>query len=208
MHFDSATRWSLGLWLAFALLPVLVLGLPWNAWYQDQQAPAWVQAFGSILAIVGSGVIFALQRSSEHLDRKRVAAEAELQHIEGARRLLQGAINICLKLRRALDDQDSNSLRRTRIAVMTELSGVADALSAIEAFKLSRWWHTEAVVTARNAMRYLGAVIVDAGDALLTEKQTRDWVAECIDEVGTIIGDRHAVLERDVYLGGGRPDRF
>jgi len=87
---DQATFWSVGLWAVFGLAPVL----PWTKWLCDSALASWVQAFGSIAAILAT--IWVVNRShalqagllAEEAGRAR-AAEAEAHQRRRTRSLAQ-----------------------------------------------------------------------------------------------------------------------
>lgn len=75
-YLDKATRWSLGVWLVL-VAPLL----PWRCWYEDTAMPPWIQAIGSVAAIVGAAWVAGWQF-------KRTALEAKQNHLREHRRML------------------------------------------------------------------------------------------------------------------------
>ncbi|MBA4340866.1 MAG: hypothetical protein C0423_01800 [Methylibium sp.] len=72
MNLDLATRWSLGFWLVLGLIPVL----PWERWLSGDGAAAWVQAVGSVGAILVAVIVSTEERRHARVERSAAAADA------------------------------------------------------------------------------------------------------------------------------------
>lgn len=75
MRIDAATGWSLGLWFVLGLVPTVGQSMGWHALANHQGLAAWIQALGSIGAIVSAVLIASAQARSQQQDQREEAAD-------------------------------------------------------------------------------------------------------------------------------------
>lgn len=69
MRIDAATGWSLGLWFVLGVVPTIGESMGWQALANHQGLAAWVQAVGSIGAIVAAFNVANAQNRRAELER-------------------------------------------------------------------------------------------------------------------------------------------
>lgn len=135
--------------------------------FKDFDGAAWTQAVGSVAAI--GALVWQRSKETEAERSRALKMAAELQN--GARRLVQGAANICAELA-AEGWPGAGRLSEAGCGVyQARLLALAGALRRIDTHSLPSWRHTESVVAAISAMDALNFELGRLG-AVATPVQT------------------------------------
>ncbi len=200
---DKATAWSLGLWL-------VAVGLlaehqsPWLCKLGPSEWAAWVQAFGSIGAIAGTFAVFNAQRKHERQIKQQEAVDQQTRTIEGARRVVLGGINVCLRVAKLLDHgmPTGSSAELILVGMDAELTGIAQTLRKVDAHLLDSADLTEAVLTSAACMDHLRRVGAAGLDPNTMSGESYQRVREVCDSVGQWLSERHARLAKECIRRG------
>jgi hypothetical protein len=155
---DAATTWSLGLWLVFGLTPTVVFSVEWPK-LMDQNAAAWVQAVGSVAAIL---VAIFISHDQQRRDTKRRSAE-RAEPIEMRAALLVHAGMTLNKLIANLVAEPLVGLRPPDVrefeALLRRFEDYADPILVISTSELTH--HTEIPTwsTAKDSIRAAKAIL-------------------------------------------------
>lgn len=112
---DAATSWSLGLW-SLSTGPLL----PWSVWYADATLPAWVQAIGSIAAILGAFGVVSWQQSLAARSASQTLRSARHHALVEAIVGSQTACDVARHVQKQLNDNPDTQLWASA-AVLQEL---------------------------------------------------------------------------------------
>jgi len=140
---------------ALCLAALVYGGIAMIAWlagrgvsFRDFDGAAWTQAIGSVAAILA----LVWQRSHEVWMARAEGERAAAEQQNGARRLVQMAVNICAEFaddrwpqKGTLSDSDCGFYS-------ARVQTVAGALRRIDAHALPSWRHTESIMVAISAM--------------------------------------------------------
>lgn len=117
------------------------------------ECAAWVQAWGSIFAIVGSIFAVLLTLAGQRAHKRADDATAYLEELQYSYQLIEGAAQVGRNMREFTGHM--LPLQGDRRAITAELSAYCDAFSRLDARRLQTLRLTRAVLAGDALTRYL-----------------------------------------------------
>lgn len=173
-----------------------------GTWFEKSDAPAWVQAVGSILAIFAAGSIAAWQASSSRRDAEKVRKETETARALAIDFILRRAKLVVSNAERAVISASSSTMK----LACEQVEMVQQALRALPVFEIPSPRLVFDLQRLDRDLLYVLRVLGDAGKPdgrRRSGKAIFDRVQRRIDEAryaAVIICDKDAM--RTVNLTG------
>lgn len=141
---------------ALMLSPLVVLIGWWVfTWsWESQAAPAWVQAVGSIGAILAAGAVPAWQRRLEGLRREADQFQKQIADCFQLRRLIQEVRHLLTKA----DQVDPNLFGRNRALVETGMLDILQRLSSLESGRSDKFLLKSTYDVRLIVLDFLGSI--------------------------------------------------
>lgn len=176
---------------AFALVVIGVLSeLKASDW------ASWVQAVGSVGAIVGAwlGIQWQLRVNAE----EKVAAlrATEFSRAQAVRRLALDIANACRKISHHYRADAINTRMADRILMLAEISALAEFIQKVEAHSAERTVVADALRAASACANATMRLIESLGDDLDTPGDQRKLLSRKTAEWNIDLQDRRAALTR------------
>lgn len=115
--------------------------------------PAWVQAIGSIVAILASVALVIWQNRVNDRQRRRDLVEADTRQLEAAFQIVGGAAMVCRNYAAVPDT--FLVLRENLSKFVAQLGAINDAMAAIDHTRVGGYVGIEAILTSLSISRAL-----------------------------------------------------
>jgi hypothetical protein len=207
-------RWLL-LWLSVvaALIASIVGWSGLSAWLKDrQELAAWVQALGSVAAILATG--WAVQHAHNLQDKQRRRTEHDnyTKYLEAIFQLVGGAHMVARKVHDYVESIEGREVSADSVRTMyAELSAIAAALARVDVTQLDRFELVQAVLIANAVVPRLQGEMESTLDAVyLSGGVDGVTVSEVAGETADTLKPFGKLLLDVVKLRGGaaRADTF
>jgi hypothetical protein len=159
---DRVVLWCVAAVAAMAITTLASPILPWGEWLKDTTLAAWVQALGSIVAIVAAFAIGNHQTKVQIRLARIAAANDDIQAAETIFYLAGAALNTVQFVRGGLDDRDKvfDAAKGRASVLLREVEAFETVLSDIPAYRVDPKVLRCALMVAGNVRQFRLKVVM------------------------------------------------
>jgi hypothetical protein len=207
-------KWLLLWWMAVAALIASIQGWPeLSEWLKSRQELAgWVQAIGSIAAILSTAWSVDHAHKMQERERRQTEHAEYTRLLEAVFQLVGGAHQVARKIEDHIAATGAREVSQAALRAMhAELAAVASALARVDVTRLDRFKLIQSVLVANAVLpRLLQEVSTSADRVFISGTCDATHVATCAQEAAEILKPFGKILMDAVNRRGGaaRSDTF
>lgn len=195
--------WGLPTIVVVLLLLVVVAAaiFGWPSSISQSAAPAWVQAIGSVGAILATGWSVERAHRLQEKQRTRDIFREHTRFLEGAFQLVGGMRGVAEKIEKF--EAEGRSTPAMRRSMLAELGAFGDAFRRFDLSRLDTYAHYHAVLTGDSVTRQLIGVVVYMMDAQTSQMLERGHLQETARVSKELLHAQGKVLHDSIVARGG-----
>lgn len=170
---------------------------------KTSECASWVQAWGSIAAILASAASVFIAHLLAKNQAKKENFIAETRFLEGLFQLVGGARGVAAKLMEL--EKEGPSSPHDRMSALSELESFRDALQRVDLSKLYRYELLAATLIAESNVRLMISAIQWVMRPEASTQLERNYLASVSDQAVRSIDPQAAYLYGVVEKRGGAP---
>ena len=160
---------------------------------------SWVQAVGSIFAIVASVGIVRWELKNQREIALEDACQERIRNIETARELVNGAVQVVRKIaeQQAPSHRDASKMRH-------QIGSMIDAISSLNHVKFSSYKATEAILVSLSTMRQMLTDIDGKLNDRFNNQLATAYLKDCAAESLGDLEKRLVILNDEILIARGK----
>lgn len=160
---------------------------------------SWVQAVGSIFAIVASVGIVRWELKNQREIALEDACQERIRNIETARELVDGAVQVVRKTaeQQAPSHRDASKMRH-------QIGSMIDAISSLNHVKFSSYKATEAILVSLSTMRQMLTDIDGKLNDRFNNQLATAYLKDCAAESLGDLEKRLVILNDEILIARGK----
>lgn len=160
---------------------------------------SWVQAVGSIFAIVASVGIVRWELKNQREIALEDACQERIRNIETARELVDGAVQVVRKIaeQQAPSHRDASKMRH-------QIGSMIDAISSLNHVKFSSYKATEAILVSLSTMRQMLTDIDGKLNDRFNNQLATAYLKDCAAESLGDLEKRLVILNDEILIARGK----
>lgn len=157
---------------------------------------AWVQAIGSIIAIVASVGLVVWQNRVNDRQRRRDLMDADARQLEAAFQIVGGAAMVCQNY--AAVAEDLIALPESISKFVAQLGAINDAMAAIDHTRVGGYVGIEAILTSLSISRAVVELIRGTNRKLFSKAVDEQFIRESCTDAARQIGERARKMDERI----------